>query len=269
MRATLAEAGAHRATTRTARRRPLARVFDEDPDLLAGMREAEARAARLAGVAPAVTLARGPWHAPDEPRLFADHLGLLVLSGLLTRTVTIEGMESPELVGVGDVLRPWDDHEGEIASVPFTTRWTVLSDARIAVLDARFCRAICQFPSVVSALVSRSVQRTRWMSIDMALAHVHRVDARLLLLLWHLADRWGRVRRDGVEVPIHLTHSQLAKLIGAQRPSVTVALRDLATNGHLARQPDGGWLLTAMPPELPELMTRRATPHRNLARADG
>jgi CRP/FNR family cyclic AMP-dependent transcriptional regulator len=251
------------------RRRPLAHVFDEDPDLLIGVPEAEAQAARQAAVAPAITLAAGPWHAPDEPRLFADHLGLLVLSGLLTRTVMIEGMESPELVGGGDLLRPWDDHEGEIASVPFTTRWSVLSEARIAVLDLRFCRAICRFPSVVNALVSRTVQRTRWMSIDMALAHVHRVDARLLLLLWHLADRWGRVRRDGVEVPIHLTHSQLAKLIGAQRPSVTVALRDLARLGHLVRQPDGGWLLTGIPPELPELMTRRATPRRNLARADG
>jgi hypothetical protein len=251
------------------RRRPLARVLDEDPELLSGMPEAEARAARQAGVAPTVALATGPWHAPNEPSLFADHLGLLVLSGLLTRTVMIEGMESPELVGVGDLLRPWDDHEGEIASVPFTTRWTVLAEARIAVLDQRFCRAICHFPSVVNALVSRTVQRTRWMSIDMALAHVHRVDARLLLLLWHLADRWGRVGRDGVEVPIRLTHAQLAKLIGAQRPSVTVALRDLARLGHVVRQPGGSWLLTGMPPELPELMTRRATPHRNLAQAEG
>jgi CRP/FNR family cyclic AMP-dependent transcriptional regulator len=249
--------------------RLLARVFDEDPDLLIGMPEADARAARQAGVAPAVALATGPWHAPDEPRLFADHLGLLVLSGLLTRTVMIEGVESPELVGVGDLLRPWDDHEGEIASVPFTTRWAVLSEARIAILDLRFCRAICRFPSVVNALVSRTVQRTRWMSIDMALSHVHRVDSRLLLLLWHLADRWGRVRRDGVEVPIRLTHSQLAKLIGAQRPSVTVALRDLSRDGHLVRQPDGGWLLTGMPPELPALVTRRATPPRDLARAEG
>jgi CRP/FNR family cyclic AMP-dependent transcriptional regulator len=255
--------------TSPVRKRPLARVFDEDPDLLVEVPESEARAARQAGVAPAVTLASGPWHAPDEPRVFTGHLGLLVLSGLLTRTVMIEGMESPELVGVGDLLRPWDDHEGEIASVPFTTRWTVLSEARIAVLDPRFCRAICRFPSVVNALVSRTAQRSRWMSIDMALAHVHRVDARLLLLLWHLADRWGRVRRDGVEVPIRLTHAQLAKLIGAQRPSVTVALRDLSRHGHLVRQPDGGWLLTGMPPELPELMTRRATPHRNLASADG
>ena len=67
-------------------------------------------------------------------------------------------------------------------------------------------------------------------------------------LLWHLADRFGRVRPDGVALQIPLKHATMAKLLAATRPSVSSALVDLASRGEIERLPGGGWLLKGEPP---------------------
>jgi hypothetical protein len=74
------------------------------------------------------------------------------------------------------------------------------------------------------------------------------VEDRILVLLWHLADRWGRVRPEGVTVPVRLTHEMLGKLVGARRPSVTTAVNELIQREQIARADDGGWLLLGPPP---------------------
>jgi CRP-like cAMP-binding protein len=81
----------------------------------------------------------------------------------------------------------------------------------------------------------------------MAIIHQSRVNTRLLMLLWHLADRWGRVRTEGVMLPLHLTHSVLADLVAARRPTVTSSLSELTRNG-LVTPRDRGWLLHGDPP---------------------
>jgi CRP/FNR family transcriptional regulator, cyclic AMP receptor protein len=87
----------------------------------------------------------------------------------------------------------------------------------------------------------------------MAIVHHPRVDTRLHMLLWHLADRWGRVRGDGTIVPLRLTHYVLADLVAAGRPTVSAALAELAEQG-LLRPIDHAWLLLGEPPgELLEL----------------
>lgn len=59
-------------------------------------------------------------------------------------------------------------------------------------------------------------------------------------MLWHLADRWGRVTPDGVIVPLKLTHEALGRLVGAQRPTVTLALGELVASGRVTRALTGG-----------------------------
>jgi CRP-like cAMP-binding protein len=81
----------------------------------------------------------------------------------------------------------------------------------------------------------------------MAIVHHARVDVRLHMLFWHLAARWGRVRGDGVTVPLRLTHTVLADLVAARRPTVTTALSELGRQG-LVRSVDEGWLLAGEPP---------------------
>jgi CRP-like cAMP-binding protein len=76
---------------------------------------------------------------------------------------------------------------------------------------------------------------------------------RLQMLLWHIAARWGRVTAQGVKVPLRLTHTLLAELAAARRPTVTTALSELARRKLVVTQSDG-WLLCGQPPgELMEL----------------
>jgi CRP/FNR family transcriptional regulator, cyclic AMP receptor protein len=52
-----------------------------------------------------------------------------------------------------------------------------------------------------------------------------------------------------VHVPLKLTHQLLGRVVGAQRPSVTTALKQLMEEGSVSRRDDGTWLLHGDPPE--------------------
>jgi CRP-like cAMP-binding protein len=91
------------------------------------------------------------------------------------------------------------------------------------------------------------MQRARNLAVQVAIAHQARVDARLQILMWHLAGRWGRVRSDATVVPLRLTHAVLAELVAARRQTVTSALSDLTRRG-LVRPDEDGWLLFGEPP---------------------
>ena len=172
---------------------------------------------------------------------------MLVLDGLLLHSVTVAREPRSELVGTGDVIRPWE-HEDDAASVPFESCWEVVQPTRIAVLEARFVTVVQQWPQLMPELLGRATRRGRWLALQLAVAELRRVDDTLMLFLWHMADRWGRVRPDGVLVPLPVTHDVLAQLIGVQRPTVTSALRRLTDAGLLRRQEDRTWILHGEPP---------------------
>ncbi|MBW3653606.1 MAG: hypothetical protein KY433_08440, partial [Actinobacteria bacterium] len=83
----------------TGPRADVVRVFGADPDLLAGLDATTAELLRRRVVAPKLWLAPGEWQPPSPAR---DSLGLLVIDGLITRTVELHGRRCPELVGAGD-----------------------------------------------------------------------------------------------------------------------------------------------------------------------
>jgi hypothetical protein len=68
------------------------------------------------------------------------------------------------------------------------------------------------------------------------------------MILWLMADRWGRVAPESLVVPLPLTHRTLARLVGARRPSVTTAISQLTHRGLLSRRDDGSWVLHGAPP---------------------
>jgi CRP-like cAMP-binding protein len=119
---------------------------------------------------------------------------------------------------------------------------------RLAVLDRRISTIMGRWPELVSAIVGRAVRHSFELATNQATSHLTRVDARLELLFWGLADRWGRVGPDGVVLELPLTHQVLGRLVGAQRPSVTTALSDLARRGVIERRDDGAWVLRGDPP---------------------
>jgi CRP-like cAMP-binding protein len=104
-------------------------------------------------------------------------------------------------------------------------------------------------------LFSRATRRAHSLAVALAIAHHQRVDDRLLLTLWHLAERWGRVRPEGIAVRLPLSHQRLADLVGAHRPSVTIAMGDLVRAGAVSRCEDGTWTLHGSPP--PQLRHHR------------
>jgi CRP-like cAMP-binding protein len=226
--------------------RRIVSVFEVDPDLIEHLDALQAEAARARGLARVASLRAGehnPWGRRDAA---TGHLGLLVLSGLLTRDVTLLGRMSMDLVGAGDILRPWEDGE-EASSIPSVVTWTVHESARLAVLDRCFAKRIAPWPEIVAALMSRAARRAQWLGQHLAILENPRVDVRLMLLFWQMADRWGTVGPEGVTVPLQLTHSTLGRLVRAQRPSVSASLHGLAERGLLIRGQDGAWVLQGDP----------------------
>lgn len=216
------------------------RLAVEDPELFAGLDAGARRQAAAAAVAPRVAVHAGRWDAPTESPDGA--LGMLVLHGLLLRSVQIADHPRSELIGPGDLIRPWEGNGSE-ASIPARTGWEAVEPVSLAALDRQFAEAVCRWPEVVSAIVGRAVIRSRWLSLQLAITDVRRIEDRLLLFFWHLADRWGRTSPQGVVVPLRMTHAVIAQIVGAQRPTVTTGLQRLARRGALLRTPDRSWLL--------------------------
>src|SRR5690242_16565144 len=228
------------------------RVFEEAPELLQQVGDGDAVALRQV-TTQLIRLDPGTWQLRLADADLEGHLGLFVLDGLLTRQVTIGEATCAELLGGGDVLRPWTEIDSEIASIASEARWQVVIPTRVAVLSSRFALQVCRWPTVTASIIDRAVQRSRWLSFHLAVCHIVGVEARLLLVLWHFADRWGRVTASGVKLPLPLSHGLLAGIVGARRPTVSTALGVLRDQGRVERT-EGGWLLHGGPPvELHEL----------------
>ncbi|HEY4094893.1 MAG TPA: Crp/Fnr family transcriptional regulator, partial [Baekduia sp.] len=182
-------------------------------------------------------------------------LGLLIVDGLLLRDLDFGRRSSTEVLGSGDILRPWDV-DSPVSELPLVARWTVLEELTVAVLDQRFLHSAMHFPSVVDALFARAARRHRGLAVRLVVNQLVRLEDRLLLGMWALAERWGRVTPDGVLVPLGLTHSALARIVGARRPSVTSALGELGRD-HLLERTEDGWLLRGDPAHLVDPVTER------------
>lgn len=236
----------------------LCRLLAEDRDLADAVPAAQRARATNECLARVATVRRGEWSPEFEIPSDAQGIGLLVLDGLLIRRVGIDGRYGAELLGDGDLLRPWQG-EDVAPTLPVTSGWRVIEPVRLAVLDASAAQRLCRYPQLHGLLVGRALARARQLAVNMAIVHQPRVDKRLHMLLWHVAGRWGRVRRDGVHVPFSLTHSVLADLTAARRPTVSSALADLSARGLV--KPDAhGWVLHGEPPgELLHLSALPAT----------
>jgi hypothetical protein len=175
-------------------------------------------------------------------RTAPSHLGLLVVEGVLARDVTVPGSVATELLGAGDLIRPWTMEE-PLEILHTQVCWSPLTEVTVALLDRRAAHALCGYPEIYVALMDRLSQRAARLATTQAIAQMTRVDRRLLALFRHLAERWGRMSGDGVQVPLRLSHRLLGQLVGARRPTISAALGDLARTGELVRRDDSTWLI--------------------------
>jgi CRP-like cAMP-binding protein len=223
-------------------------LLEIDPELARELDPRRAREASQRLYARSIEIPRGRWNPDPASFTGTRPIGLLLLEGLLIREASIADHPSAELLGPGDVLRAWDDEDIE-ELLPRRIEWSALTSARVALIDHAFAIRAAQWPEVFAALLDRSARRAERLVVMQAIAHMTRVDDRLLALLWCLAERWGRVVPDGVLVSLRLSHRTLAGMIGARRPSVTTALGQLIARGELGRRDDGEWILCGARPE--------------------
>lgn len=241
-------------------RRHTVALLDVDPDLGAAMTPERFAMARHEIRALSLVLRRGEWSAAERGSLERADVGFLVVDGVLAREILLEDTISTELLGPGDFIRPGADEEPCL--LRRRVRWQVLAEARLAVVGGSSAKALGRYPELSEALTDRALARSHRLATTQAISHLNSVERRICALLWHLAERWGRVTADGIVVPLALSHRLLGELVGARRPTVSTALAALERQGKVRRREDATWLLTGEPPGTPAARVRRVVSHR-------
>jgi CRP-like cAMP-binding protein len=225
------------------------RLLEADPDLGLGLPASNlARAREL--VVPAFHAPRGHWAPPERLRAA---LGAVVLDGILIATGRTFARDDVRLLGTGDTIDAGTLTDRDIA-------WRVLDAARVAVLDERFVLAARRWPALLTGLARRLFETQREEHTRAAICAMPRVEERILALLCHLALRWGHVTPDGITLTLPVTHETLGALIGARRPTVSLALLALTEQQLVQRRDGGAWLLPTECREWPTTGIPRARP---------
>jgi hypothetical protein len=219
-----------------------AALLDLDPALADGIPALHRSRAVRASLGHLVRASAGEW----QPATGGHGVGLLVIDGLVLHRTVWGQRVAAELLGPGDLLRVGDGADSG-DTLQLDESWHVLTPMWLGRLDHAWCARMASWPEVSIELTQRSMASARRAAELFALGQVRRLDLRVWLVLWRLADRFGRVHLDGVHLDVPLTHQQLAELAGARRPSVSAAVSRLTRVGSV-RQVDGGWLLDGAPP---------------------
>ena len=195
---------------------------------------------RVRAVVATLELPSGRWDPASVEEMTSRPFALLVVDGLVVRELLLAGSTATELLGPGDLV---DFRATEDALLPTVTSWSVPDAARLAIVDDRVLPMLRTWPVIGRILLERAAHRSGRLAVHRAIAQLPRVDQRLLAYFAHLSERWGRVSSAGMVVPLQLTHETLGRLIGARRPTVSLALKELSAGGLLERRADGAWLL--------------------------
>ncbi|HEX4466877.1 MAG TPA: helix-turn-helix domain-containing protein [Solirubrobacteraceae bacterium] len=155
--------------------------------------------------------------------------GLLILDGVLAVDTSVASRTMSELLGVGDLLQPTPGHLDDLLERVET--WRALCECRVALLDGDFAERMRPWPPIAHVLLRRTERRAEDLGVLRAISCEPRLEVRLVLLLWHLAGRWGRVEPAGIHLALPLTHRLLGQLVAAERPSISHALGRLSDAG--------------------------------------
>lgn len=217
------------------------RVLELDRGLAEALERAAYTSASQRCTARTIALPAGRVWSALDPLDASEHLGLLVLHGVLLYRLRLAGRDTVDLVGAGDLIRPWPPLD-EYAELFTSSRWEVLQPAELAALDLQFVREASRWPELLVALTERTAWHARSLELRLAISQMRQLDSRLQVMLWHLADRFGRVDRHGILVPLPLSREVLAELVGARRESVSRVLKQLAADGRVVSD-RRGWRL--------------------------
>ena len=117
---------------------------------------------------------------------------------------------------------------------PRTASAIAVTDSRLGALAHDDLRSwLTGRPDVALHLLQALAQRLRRANDVMADLVFTDVPGRVAKALLDLADRFGEVREDGLQVNHDLTQEELAQLVGASLETVNKALADFAARGWL------------------------------------
>jgi hypothetical protein len=221
------------------------RLLEVEPDLGSALEPEELRlAAQLA--LPLITVP--PGDLTKEMFWAWDRaFGAILLNGMLRHRITIGEQAVLTLLGPGDIVM------GGAKPGPAMVAdggYRAAAVTELAVLEDHMLLGIRRFPQLAVALHRRMAAQHERLAAQLAICQLPRVEDRVLAVMWLLAESWGRVTLSGTMLPVSLTHDLLGELVGAKRPTVTLAVRDLRERGALMRT-DQGWLLleAVIPPD--------------------
>ena len=215
-------------------------MLDADDDLAAELDVRSRVAARQLATARGLTAPPGECDLEPWFHAAGGGPGLLILDGLVAVHTRIIDRTVTELLGAGDLLQPQLRRVDEI--IERDTTWRALVTTRFAMLDEEFDQRVLPWPQIAHALLRRAERRCDDNDALRAISCQPRLEVRLVLLLWHLAARWGTVEPAGLRVSLPLTHRMLGQLVAAERPSVSHALARLSKTGLVTGTP-GDWHL--------------------------
>jgi CRP/FNR family transcriptional regulator, cyclic AMP receptor protein len=178
--------------------------------------------------------------------LLAGHraFGAIVLDGIVIASLRIGRQTGIRLLGPGDLLVPEGElWPGWLSHAEVRARGPV----RLALFGTELQRAAHRSPRIAQGLYASFGDQLHRLTAQLVICQLPRVDERVLATLWLLAESWGQVTSSGVRLPLALTHEAIGALVGARRPTVTLALRKLIRQGAIVREPPG-WLLLDRPP---------------------
>lgn len=213
---------------------PVIRLLEVEPELAADLHGEELALAKRHLVVPALHVPAGACEPGEQ---VAGAMAVLIIDGLLVRDGVTLARPDVELFGPGDLLDP------RLFEAGTATTWRALTPVSCALLDARVVAVARRCPAVTGRLVQRLFDGHREQHRIAAIRALPRVEERVLSLLSHQASRWGRVTPDGIALDLPVTHELLGRLVGARRPTISLAVGELREQGLLRRLPDGRWLL--------------------------
>jgi len=218
------------------------RIFEADPRLAEAM-PTKLRAKLRDLSVPVRSVEPGRW--TPSARSGDDALALLILEGAINLETELFGETAIEILGPGDPLLP--SEEAEPGPLPHQTSWRVIAHSRVAVLTSEITRRLHLMPGVADELLRRTRESARGLRRQHAIAENPSVPQRLLLTLWHLADRWGYPTERGVVIEVPLTQRVLASIVHCRRATLGRMLGKLRDKQVLSQR-DGFLILHSLPP---------------------
>ncbi len=217
-------------------------LLEVEPELGSALGQEQRDAAEIGLQAPIVALSPGNWDPPTEAE--SEGFGYLVVEGMLLRRVSIQGGRSVEMLAAGDCLLPWREESASFSRA----EWQVIDRVRLAVLDLRPGSVISRWPAIAATIAGRAIDRSRWLALQSAIMSIVGIEDRIHALLWGLAERWGEVVPGGTRLEMDVPQVVLAEMVGARRPTVSLALGNLRDRGLVETDGSGSWLLKGPPP---------------------